>query len=66
VLLAEAQRTLFPVRHLLALANDLFEELFSHLCETTILDFEHFLEVILEVDEVGEIFVKLHAWKIIS
>lgn len=66
VLLAESQRTLLPVRHLLAFAYHLFKQLLSDLGEARLLDKADLLEVFLEVDKVGEIFEKLHPRKIPS
>jgi hypothetical protein len=61
VLLAKPQGALFPVRHLLALADNLFKELLRHLSKALLLGQENLFVVILKVDKVGNIFEKLHA-----
>jgi hypothetical protein len=53
MLLAKPQRALFPVRHLLTLANYFFKQLFSHFTKALLLGQEHLFVVNLEVDKVG-------------
>jgi hypothetical protein len=64
MLLAKPERALFPVRHLLALADYSFKQLLSHFTKALLLGQEHLFVVILEVNKVGKIFEKLHARKI--
>lgn len=54
VLLAEAQRALLPVRHLLALANALLEHALGHFSKTNLRRQADLLVVRLNVDEVCE------------
>ena len=67
VLLGLSERSSFPIRHLLNLADGFLEYSLSNFCQTCLLLHEvNFSEVCLGVDEIFNILDEVHLWMLVS